>query len=73
MANNMKQVLLGNFDVPINKRERASYKEDDHERQLQLFKQKSTHENADYNPISEPSFKKKGAHEDDEIYNKREK
>ena len=30
MANNMKQILKGNFDAPINKRERAAYKEEDH-------------------------------------------
>jgi len=30
MANSMKQILQGNFDAPVNKRERVSYKDDAH-------------------------------------------
>lgn len=70
IANNMQEVLQGNFEHQVPKKQKA-FKEDVSERHL---RKENTSEEFTEKLITNPSFKKRHvAHEDDEVYNRKER
>lgn len=69
----MKEVLLGNFDARQAKRDKLPSRDEHSEKELQKIKQNCSDDMVDGRNNSKPSFKKQVVHEDDEVYNKKEK
>jgi len=62
-------VLQGNFEHQIPKKQKA-FREDVSERHL---RKENTSEEFPEKLITNPSFKKRAVHEDDEVYNRKER